>query len=227
MIARVASHFRHGIASRKSDALRLGGQHGSHLSVVRSPPDSLLPRRTLGVPSGHPERSELAGLDDALARAADRARVAYDKHDPWSRRVRAALCALLELFDEEPNVARLCVVQSATIAPGALARREDILTGLARVIDEGRDSTGRQQPPPLTARGVVAGTIGAVRARLQQPDSEPLIALLNPLMSFIVLPYLGAGAARRELSRRVPAPRRERGPGRSSRGRTKRSRTAT
>jgi hypothetical protein len=163
--------------------------------------------------SERPDPSELAALDQALEQASNCARAAYDEREPWASRVRASLSALLELFDDEPNLAQLCLVQSAMIAPGALARREKLLAGLARVIDQGRDSTRRQQPPPLTARGVVAGTIGAVRARLQQPDPKPLIELLNPLMSFIVLPYLGTGAARRELSRRVPVPRRTSRPG--------------
>lgn len=175
----------------------------------------------------HPDQSELIALERAVARATNCARAAYDDCEPWAARVRAALRALLELFDEEPKLARLCVMQAAMVGPGALARREEILATLASVIDEGRDCTGRQQPPPLTARGVVAGTIGAVRARLQQPDPEPLIELLNPLMSFIVLPYLGAGAARRELARRVPARRHGQGSGRTSDGPAKGSRIAT
>jgi hypothetical protein len=214
MIAHVARRPRHGIAHAQRRASRLEDQHARHLSVVPSAPlsaVSLHPPR--GASGQHPDRSELAALDDALTHAANCACAAYEDREPWAGRVRAALRALLDLFDEEPRLAKLCVMQSAVIGPGALARREEVLATLARVIDEGRDCTRRQQPPPLTARGVVAGTIGAIRARLQQPDSEPLIELLNPLMSFIVLPYLGAGAARRELSRRVPTARREPSPG--------------
>lgn len=205
MIVDVARRPRHGIAHAQRRASGLGEQRARHLSVVPSAAVSAIaphPPRS----STHRNSPELAALDDALTQAADRARAAYDEHEPWGDRVRAALRALLELFDEQPELAKLCVMQSAIVAPRTLARREEVLSALAGVIDEGRDSTRRQQPPPLTARGVVAGTIGAVRARLQQREPEPLIELLNPLMSFIVLPYLGAGAARRELSRRVPLP---------------------
>ena len=38
-------------------------------------------------------------------------------------------------------------------------------------------------------------------SRLLERDQEPLTELLGSLMSIIVLPYLGEGAARRELSR--------------------------
>jgi hypothetical protein len=214
MIVVVARRPRHGIAHAQRRASRLDDQHARHLSVVQSAPLPAVSRHPLRDPSGkHPEQSELAALDQALTHAANCARAAYDDCEPWGVRVRAALRALLELFDEQPKLAKLCVMQSAMVGPGALARREEILATLAGVIDEGRDSTRRQQPPPLTARGVVAGTIGAIRARLQQPDPAPLTELLNPLMSFIVLPYLGAGAARRELSRRVPGPRESARPG--------------
>jgi hypothetical protein len=209
MIAFVARRPRHGIAHAQRRASRLDDQQARHLSVVQPAPLSAASLRpSLHNPTAqHPGQSELATLDHALTHAANCARAAYDDSEPWAVRVRAALRTLLELFDEQPKLAELCVMQSAMIGPGALARREQILAGLARAIDEGRNSTRRQPPPPLTARGVVAGTIGAVRARLQQPDPEPLIELLNPLMSFIVLPYLGAGAARRELARRAPARR--------------------
>jgi hypothetical protein len=174
------------------------------LHVVQPVPASMVSPEASPDAYGRLDRAELAALEQALKQAANCARAAYDECEPWADRVRASLSALLELFDEEPKLAKLCVVQSAMIGPGALARREEILAGLARVIDEGRDSARRQQPPPLTARGVVAGTIGAVRARLLQPTPGPLIELLNPLMSIIILPYLGAAASRRELSRRVP-----------------------
>jgi hypothetical protein len=193
--------------------LRPGDQYARHLSAVPSGQVSAISTHPHRDAPAHPNRAELAALNRALAHAAQCARGAYDERQPWARRIRAALGALLELFDEQPQMARLCVIPSATIGLEALARREEMLAALARVIDQGRDSTRRQQPPPLTARGVVAGTIGAVRARLQQPDSGPLIELLNPLMSFIVLPYLGAGAARRELSRRVPSARPKPGSG--------------
>jgi DNA-binding MarR family transcriptional regulator len=63
----------------------------------------------------------------------------------------------------------------------------------------------------LTAEGTVGGALAVVHARLLERPSAPLTELLNPLMSFIVMPYLGPGAAGAELSRPLPvrsAPRR-------------------
>ena len=43
--------------------------------------------------------------------------------------------------------------------------------------------------------------VGVLSERLSKPDQGPLLDLSNPLMSFIVQPFLGAAAARKELSR--------------------------
>ncbi len=140
-----------------------------------------------------------------MAVAAGRAGAAYETHDRWVDRVRAGLFALLAFFDEQPRLARLCVVQSSAAGPATLARRSELLDQLARILDQGRGAA-RRQPPPLTAEGVVAGALGVIHSRLLEPDPGALIELLNPLMGFLVLPYLGGGAARIELTRAVPAP---------------------
>lgn len=109
--------------------------------------------------------------------------------------MRAALAALLDLFEEEPHVAKLCVIDSDHAEPRALALRDQTLALLARRIDDGRTRAPRQ-PPPHAAQAVLAGAIGAIRARLIQPGPAVMRDLLDPLTSFIVLPYRGAAAAR-------------------------------
>ncbi len=80
------------------------------------------------------------------------------------------------------------------------------MDAVVRAIDEGRVLCRGHEPPPLTAEALLSGALGSIHGRLMQPDAEPLIGLLRPLTSFIVLPYAGVAAARRELSR--PAPKR-------------------
>ena len=148
----------------------------------------------------------LAAIDQAVERAAERARAAVDVQAPWVRRVRAELHALLAFFDEEPALAHLCFVQSIAAGPAVLTRRGQLIDRLAEIVDGGR-LEARREPAPLTAEGVVGGALSVVGARLMAPGRDRLIALLGPLMSSIVLPYLGPTAARRELRRPPPAPR--------------------
>src|SRR5258705_13083251 len=58
-----------------------------------------------------------------------------------------------------------------------------------------------RQPQALTAEGVVGAVFAVLHARILEPGGAPLTDLLGPLMSMIVLPYLGARAAGREMTR--------------------------
>jgi len=164
------------------------------------------------------DRSEclLAAIDHALVLTGERVRASYDDGSArWESGMRAGLTALLQFFDDEPHLARLCVVRCGAAGSAALARRGEALDELARGVDEGR-VLARRQPPPLTAEAIVGGILSVIAKRLVSPGSGRLIELVNPLTSAIVLPYRGHTAARRELFRRVdpqavppdaPAPR--------------------
>jgi AcrR family transcriptional regulator len=124
----------------------------------------------------------------------------------WRERVRGALTVLLELFDAEPGVARLCLVETLKGGPQVLERRRAVTDALVAAIDAGRADAKGADPPPLTAESLVGGAVSVIHARFAQPDARPLVELLNPLMGMIVLPYLGLAAARKELDRPVPVP---------------------
>lgn len=145
----------------------------------------------------------LATIDHAVTLAGERASEACAGHDRWVDRVRAGLLVLLQFLDDEPQLARLCVVDSAGAGPAMQARRKQVLDRLALLVDEGR-AGARHQPPQLTAEGVVGGVLAVIYNRLLRQDSRHLIELLNPLMSIVVHPYLGGAAAQRELQRPAP-----------------------
>jgi DNA-binding MarR family transcriptional regulator len=92
-------------------------------------------------------------------------------------------------------------VSGARVAQG----RADILARLTRIIDQGRQEGRATHISSLAANGTIGGVLAVIQARLAEAEHEPLISLTNELMSIIVLPYLGAAAARRELERSLPA----------------------
>jgi AcrR family transcriptional regulator len=146
----------------------------------------------------------LATLDRAAALAARTALEAWEAHEDWLGRVRAALHALLELFDREPQVARLCVVHSNVAYPEIAARRAKIIGQLALALDGGREQA-RLPPPPLTAEVFVGGALSVIHSRLVKPEPGDLADLTSPLTALIAYPYCGARIARRELRRSEPA----------------------
>ena len=144
----------------------------------------------------------LAAFEQALEQIAERVLPAWEQAGRWKDRVRSGLQALLGLFDEQPQLARLCVVETLTGGPAVLGRRREILQELAAVVDEGRrEARAGSGPPPLTAEGTVGGVLAVIHSRLQDTDSAPLAQLVPSLCSMIVFPYLGPAAAQRELER--------------------------
>jgi AcrR family transcriptional regulator len=189
-----------------SAAAYLAAEQGAHMTAVSDVVDMAgVSRRTFYELFDDRDDCFLAAVEEAFALAEERARPAYLAHECWVDRVRAGLAALLGLFDEQPQLARICIAQSASAGPAALMLRADMLDQLASVIDQGR-SLARHEPPAVTAEGVVGGILSVVQTRLLAAEPVPLLELLNPLMSMIVLPYLGARAARKEISRAMPVP---------------------
>jgi AcrR family transcriptional regulator len=149
-----------------------------------------------------------AVLEDTVARLAKSVLPAFAVTGRWRERLRAALAVLLELFDEEPAVARVCLSEALKGGAGVVECRRRALDELIAAVDEGRsESKDGAGLPPLTAHSTVGGAVSVIHARVLEERPEPFSELLNPLMSMIVLPYLGAGASRRELDRSTPKPR--------------------
>ncbi len=165
----------------------------------------------------------LAVFEDTVARAGMIATAAASASPPgWREQLRAGLAALLAFFDEEQSSGSLLVVDALGAGPSVLERRARVLETLTAIVDRGRSeaNSGRETSssasPSLTAEGVVGAVLSVIHARMLENDRRSLNGLLNPLMGIIVLPYLGQGAAAKELARPAPkiprAPRSARAP---------------
>ncbi len=181
------------------------------VSVAHVVSRSGVSRRTFYEAFSDREDCFLAALERALALARERVLEACEGQRSWRERIRMSLVALLGFLEDEPRLGRVLVCESAAGGPRVLARRAEAIESIAHLVDEGRgESKAAAGLSPLTAEGVVGGALAVIQARLlaQSPSvsgsrARVLLELANPLMSTIVLPYLGPAAARRELTRAV------------------------
>lgn len=232
--AHVSEMQRHRLLSAIVEVLGVHGLEGA--TVARICKRAGVSRRTFYDLFDEREACFLAAFELALGQLAERVGPAYLSERNWCQGVRAALVALLECFDEDPGVARLCLVETLKGQPEVLERRQAVLRALASAVDEGRGESKSADPPPLTAESTVGGALAIVHARLLARSHEragsrkgaypgeaypgeaarshkgmldryPLIELVNPLMSMIVLPYLGPAASRKELEQPLPVSR--------------------
>jgi AcrR family transcriptional regulator len=158
----------------------------------------------------------LAAFEEGVERASARIVPAFEAERRWLDAIKAGLAAFLRFLEEEPTFGGLLVFHSLGGGPGVLRRRMEILGVLAAVVDRGREEVplGKQRPPIVIAEGVVGAVLAIVQNRMlaeAREEQERPIGLFGSLASMIVLPYLGATIARRELTR--PAPRARVGPG--------------
>lgn len=137
---------------------------------------------------------------NALARSRTRVLAASEQEAGWQPKMRAGLLAVLTLYEFEPEIGRLCLIHSQHPEPGMQRLRSEAVAQLARAVAAGA-SRGRHAPGALSAECTVAGVLGVLEARLQEQRKPRLSALAGELMSFIVLPYRGAAAARTERTR--------------------------
>ena len=152
----------------------------------------------------------LAAFDQAVSQLGDLVGEAYLAEPRWREGVRAGLLALLRFMDDEPGLARMCIVEALGAGPRVLERRAEILEQVKTVIDQGRAGGGgrvsrsTEESPDVTAEGVIGAVFAVLHTRLLARGREPFSLLLGPLMSMIVLPYLGPRAASEELTREAP-----------------------
>jgi AcrR family transcriptional regulator/DNA-binding MarR family transcriptional regulator len=204
-----------------SASARVVGEYGYNgLTVSRITAGANVSRRTFYEQFTGREDCFLELFELAATRAETLARNAATAHKSWREQVRAGLSALLLFIEEEPAAGSLLVVDALNGGPTVLERRARKLEAAAAFLDTGRSPTAAAEGPPrLTAEGLVGAVLGVVHARLLDPGvgggsangssgtkghAGGLIALLNPLMDMIVLPYLGKAAAARELARPLP-----------------------
>ncbi len=152
----------------------------------------------------------LATFEQAIAQARGPVIEAYEQETSWREGVRAGLARMLRFMDEEPGLARISVLEALGAGPRVLEVRAQVLDELAAVVDRGRSIGGAsaREPPQVTAEGVVGAVFAVIHTRLLEQRPGSLTSLLGPLMSMIVLPYLGARTAGKELSRPAPRARR-------------------
>jgi AcrR family transcriptional regulator len=144
-----------------------------------------------------------AAFQDSVEQIARPVQAAFEKGETWRERLRAALAVLLEILDQEPEVARLCFVE-APATPETAAARLCLLRKLETAI-QAMAGNQNPMPAPLAAEAAIAGAAAIIHRHIVESPRVSPVSLLNPLMAVLVLPLAGASEAKRELSKPWPA----------------------
>jgi AcrR family transcriptional regulator len=116
---------------------------------------AVISRKTFYEQFADKEACFMAAYDDAAAQAREVFHSAAAEHESREDRIRAGVQALLEFLADQPELARLLVVEVTGAGPSALRRRNEGVRTLAALLAD------TEEDPPLAAQ-VTAGGIWEV-----------------------------------------------------------------
>ncbi len=134
----------------------------------------------------------LLALDGLIARAQVRVLEHAARADAWPERVRLGLSALLSTLAENPDAARVWMVESLSAGAPALERQRTAFGFLTALIEEGRPHAA--YPEQLTqhiSEALVGGVTSILHRRILAERTTELPGLLADLTYFTLVPFLG------------------------------------
>lgn len=143
----------------------------------------------------------LAAVEQALTGVAAKAGVAYAAEGEWRAGLRAAVQVLLEFAELHRGLTRICVLEVFAAGPRVLELRDRMLSEAGSAMRRAALGPADSDMGELIARGLVGGAVDLLHSRLLADEKSSLSDLQGPILSMIVMPYLGRAAAMQELHR--------------------------
>ena len=125
---------------------------------------------------------------------------------PWPDRIAAALRALVDLLASEADIARMAMVEVTAVGEDARIRYRGALGRFTYFLEEGRTYSDQgDELPADTARFAIGGATSMIFDEIRAGRGPELRRILPDLMFAVLMPYIGAEAAEREMRRVTPA----------------------
>ena len=160
-------------------------------------------RRTFYEHFRNKEDAFFSAYDAAVHQLARHIRRAYLNEPTARERLHAGIGAFLQFLANEPEFARMCIVEVLAAGPRAIARRNEAMRMFAEIIEENiHELVPSCRRPPLTAETIVGGIHEAVFSRILAGRIDELPGLADDLPVAILMLDIDA----QELSPGSPPP---------------------
>ena len=144
------------------------------------------------------EECFLAAFDVVVGHIRELATDAAAPVAEWPQRAIAVTRAVLEFLASEPDLARLCLVESQSAGPVIVARFHAAVEEVAPFLEQGRaERPGERELPPTTEESTIGALVMLVSRKVGGGEAAQLADLLPDCVEFILSPYLGAEEATR------------------------------
>ena len=114
----------------------------------------------------------------------------------WPQQAIAGTRAVLAFLAAEPDLARLCLVESRGAGPAVATRFNEAVSELAPLLAQGRaERPEGERLPDSTEDSTIGSLVSLVHRKVAAGEAEQLDDLLPDCAELVLLPYLGSDAA--------------------------------
>jgi AcrR family transcriptional regulator len=110
----------------------------------------------------------------------------------WPQQASAASRATLSFLSSEPDLARLCLVESRSAGPAVMARFNEAVGEMAPLLQRGRaERPEAARLPDSTEDSTIGSLVSLIYRKVAAGEAEQLEGLLPDCAELVLLPYLG------------------------------------
>lgn len=118
--------------------------------------------------------------------------------DGWPQQAIAATRAVLAFLSSEPDLARLCLLESRGAGPAVAARFNEAVGEMAPLLRRGRtERPEATRLPDSTEDSTIGSLVSLAHRKVAAGEAEHLEELLPDCIELVLLPYLGPAEASR------------------------------
>jgi AcrR family transcriptional regulator len=142
------------------------------------------------------EECFLAAFDALRDHLEELIETAVAAEDDWPHQTIAALRVGIDFFAAEPDLARLCLLESVSATPKIAVRFREAVLACVPALELGRaELDDPDSMLPETEDAILGGIVSMMTRAIAAGDTEKLPDLLPDLVDFTLSPYLGAERA--------------------------------
>jgi AcrR family transcriptional regulator len=144
------------------------------------------------------EECFVAAFEVVIGHIRELASEAVASVEDWPSRAIVAARTVLTFFAGEPDLARLCLVESQAAGPAVSARFHEAVHEVVPYLEQGRAERQSERPlPPTTEESTIGALVMLTSREVAAGEAGQLEDLLPDFTEFILSPYLGAEEATR------------------------------
>jgi AcrR family transcriptional regulator len=144
------------------------------------------------------EQCFLAAFEVVVAHLRELVAVAVDGVDGWPKQAIAATRAVLSFLASEPDLARLCLVESRAAGPAVTARFNEAAAEMTPLLRRGRaERPEGKRLPDSTEDSTIGSLVSLAYRKVAAGEADRLEELLPECAELVLLPYLGPEEAAR------------------------------